>query len=137
MATNDHPNNVPGVPMRFPVWFENFQIKYLNPAMRPLAKYMPGITVIKHRGRTSGKQYETVVSAYRKGDTVAIMLGHGKTNWVKNVLASGEADIRLGRHNLHLVNPRIVPAGSDDPSLPRIVRTSTKTGVGAFAADIA
>jgi deazaflavin-dependent oxidoreductase (nitroreductase family) len=137
MATKDHPNNAPGVPMRFPVWFENFQIKYLNPAIRPMAKYLPGMSVIKHRGRTSGKQYETVVSAYRKGDTLAILLAHGKTNWVKNILAAGEADIRLGRHDLHLVNPRLVTAGTDDPSLPGIARTSVKRGVGAFVADVA
>jgi deazaflavin-dependent oxidoreductase (nitroreductase family) len=137
MSTKDHPNNAPGVPMRFPVWFENFQIKYMNPVIRPLTKFMPGVSVIKHRGRTSGTVYETPVSAYRKGNTLAILLGHGKTNWVKNILAAGEADIRLGRRDLHLVNPRVVPAGTDDPSLPGVARTGVKRGVGAFVADIA
>lgn len=133
----DHPNNAPGVPMRFPVWFENFQIRYINPVAVPLARFMPGITVIRHRGRKSGQQFETPVSAYRKGDTVAIMLGHGKTNWVKNILAAGEADIRLGRRDVHLVNPRIVPAGGDDPALPRIARLAARRGVGVFVADVA
>jgi len=137
MSTKDHPNNAPGVPMRFPVWFEKFQIKYFNPAVKPLAKYMPGMSVIKHRGRTSGKEYETVVSAYRKGDTLAILLAHGKTNWVKNILAAGEAHIQHKRQDLHLINPRLVPAGSDDPSLPGIARKGVKRGVGAFVADIA
>ena len=63
----------------------------------------------------------------------AILLAHGKTNWVKNILAAGEADIRLGRHNLHLVNPRVVPAGTDDPSLPGIARNGVKRGVGGLA----
>ncbi|WP_313674498.1 nitroreductase family deazaflavin-dependent oxidoreductase [Mycolicibacterium sp.] len=133
----DHPNNAPGVPMRFPVWFENFQIRYINPIAVPLARVMPGITIIRHRGRKSGRQFETPVSAYRKGDTVAIMLGHGKTNWVKNILAAGEADIRLGRRDVHLVNPRIVPAGGDDPSLPRIARMAARRGVGVFVAHVA
>jgi deazaflavin-dependent oxidoreductase (nitroreductase family) len=133
----DHPNNAPGVPMRFPVWFENFQIRYINPIAVPLACVMPGITIIRHRGRKSGRQFETPVSAYRKGDTVAIMLGHGKTNWVKNILAAGEADIRLGRRDVHLVNPRIVPAGGDDPSLPRIARMAARRGVGVFVAHVA
>ncbi|AKK30515.1 nitroreductase family deazaflavin-dependent oxidoreductase [Mycobacterium sp. EPa45] len=137
MATNAHPNNAPGVPMRFPVWFEKFQIKYFNPAVKPLAKYMPGMSVISHRGRTSGKEYETVVSAYRKGDTLAILLAHGKTNWVKNILAAGEAHIEHKRENLHLINPRVVPAGTDDPSLPGIARNGVKRGIGAFVADIA
>jgi len=137
MRTQDHPNNAPGVPMKFPVWFENFQIKYINPVAVPIARFTPGITVIKHRGRTSGRALETAVSAYRKGHTVAIMLAHGKTNWVKNVLAAGEADLRLGAHDIHLVNPRIVEAGTDDPSLPFMARLAAKRGVGVFVADVA
>ena len=137
MRTQDHPNNSPGVPMRFPVWFENFQIKYINPVAVPIARFTPGITVIKHRGRKSCRALETAVSAYRKGHTVAIMLAHGKTNWVKNVLAAGEADIRLGGRDVHLVNPRIVEAGTDEPSLPFMARIAARRGVGVFVADVA
>jgi len=136
MSTKDHPNNAPGVPMRFPVWFENLQIKYMNPAMRRLARYLPTMAVVKHRGRKSGTQYETPVSAFRKGNVLAIMLGHGKTNWAKNVLAAGEADVHLFRKDVHIVNPRVLPAGTDDPSLPRIARVGARQ-VGVFVADIA
>jgi deazaflavin-dependent oxidoreductase (nitroreductase family) len=137
VTSRNHPNDVTGVPMRFPVWFENFQIKYINPVAVPIARFTPGITVIKHRGRKSGRALETAVSAYRKGHTVAIMLAHGKTNWVKNVLAAGEADIRLGRRDVHLVNPRIVEAGTDDRSLPWMARQAARRGVGVFVADVA
>ena len=137
MRAQDHPNNSPGVPMKFPPWLENFQIKYINPVAVPLARVMPGITAIRHRGRTSGKSYETAISAYRKGNTVAIMLAHGKTNWVKNILAAGEADLTLGGRDVHLVNPRIVAAGTDDASLPRMARIAARRGVGVFVADIA
>jgi len=89
MTTKDHPNNTPDVPMKVPVWAENFQIKYLNPIISPLAKHLPGMAIIKHRGRSSGAAYETVVTPYRKGDTIVILLIHGKTNWVKNILAAG------------------------------------------------
>lgn len=137
MSTKDHPNNVPGVPMKFPVWLENFQIKYVNPMMRPVAKHLPGFAVIQHRGRKSGVVYETVVSAYRRDKVLAILLAHGKTNWVKNIVAAGEADIHVGGRDLHLVNPRILPAGTDDPLLPRIARAGARRGVGVFVADIA
>ena len=123
--------------MKFPVWLENFQIRYINPLAVPIARFMPGITVISHRGRKSGRRFETAVSAYRKGGTVAIMLAHGKTNWVKNILAAGEADIRLRGRDEHLVNPRIVAAGTDDPTLPRMARMAARRGVGVFVADIA
>ena len=137
MSAKNHPNDAPGVPMRFPVWLENFQIKYINPVAVPLARVVPGITVIKHRGRKSGRPLETAVSAYRKGGTVAIMLAHGKTNWVKNILAAGEADIRLGRREIHLVNPRIIPAGTQDSQLPLMARIAARRGIGVFVADIA
>jgi deazaflavin-dependent oxidoreductase (nitroreductase family) len=136
MSAKDHPNHAPGVPMKFPPAVERFQIKYINPVIRPVAKYLPGFAIIKHRGRTSGKPYETVVNGFRKGNVFAVALAHGKTNWVKNVLAAGEADAHLFRKDVHLVNPRVLPAGTDDPSLPRIARR-TGRGVGLFVADIA
>jgi deazaflavin-dependent oxidoreductase (nitroreductase family) len=136
MSTKDHPNNAPGVPMVFPVWVENFQVKYFNPMIKPFARYLPGMATIKHRGRKSGKAYETIVTAYRKGNLVAIALGHGKTDWVKNVLAAGEADLHLIRRDVHLVNPRIVPAGGEAEGLPLMARLQASK-VGTFVADIA
>jgi deazaflavin-dependent oxidoreductase (nitroreductase family) len=136
MSAKDHPNNAPGVPMVFPPVVERLQIKYMNPVVKKIARFLPGTAVIKHRGRTSGKGYETVVTPYRKGDVLAVALAHGKTNWVKNVLAAGEADVRIGGRELHVVNPRVVPAGTDDPTLPRMARMQARR-VGVFVADIA
>lgn len=137
MKASDHPNNAPGVPMRFPPWFESFQITYINPVALRIARVTPGITVITHRGRKTGRRLQTAVSAYRRGDTVAIMLAHGKTNWVKNILAAGEADILLRGRQVHLTNPRIVEAGSNDPTLPWVARLAARRGVGVFVADVA
>ncbi|MDH6246210.1 nitroreductase family deazaflavin-dependent oxidoreductase [Mycobacterium sp. OTB74] len=134
-SRENHPNNAPGVPMVFPVWFENLQIKYINPALKPLSKRLPGFTVIKHRGRTSGTPYETIVTSYRKGNTLAILLAHGKTNWVKNVLAAGEADVHLFRGDVKITNPRVLPKGTVDASLPRIAQIGAKSQ-GVFVADI-
>lgn len=136
MPAQDHPNNAPGVPMRFPPLIERLQIKYMNPVVGKVARYLPSFATVKHTGRTSGKPYETVVNAYRKGNVMAVMLLHGKTNWVKNVLAAGEADVRLFRHDVHIVNPRVLPAGTDDPALPWIARRGARQS-GVFVADIA
>jgi deazaflavin-dependent oxidoreductase (nitroreductase family) len=135
-SRKDHPNNAPGVPMVFPVWFENFQVKYANRMIKPVARFLPGMSTIKHRGRTSGKPYETVVTAYRKGNTVAIALAHGKTDWVKNVLAAGEADLHVARKDVHLINPRVLPAGSGAEGLPFMARVQANR-VAIFVADIA
>jgi deazaflavin-dependent oxidoreductase (nitroreductase family) len=136
MSRKDHPNNAPGIPMLFPVWFEKLQIKYLNRLTRPFVRFLPGFGVIKHRGRTSGKPYETIVTAYRKDNTIAIALAHGKTNWVKNVLAAGEAELHSSREDLHLINPRVLPAGSDGAGLPQLAKRQVGR-VGVFVADIA
>lgn len=131
----NHPNNVPGVPLLFPPWLERIQVKYMNPVVAPVARHLPSFGVIKHRGRASGKNYETVVSPLRKGDVIAIALVHGKTDWAKNVLAAGEADLHLGRRDVHLVRPRVVPAGGDTAGLPGVARLFGRR-VGVFVADI-
>lgn len=138
MSAVDRPDSAPDFPRIFPPWFDRFQVKYLNPALKPLARYLPGTAMIKHRGRKSGKPYETIITAYRKGDVVAIALGHGKTDWVKNVLAAGEADLRFIRRTVHLTNPRILPAGSRGPEvagLPRLARLQLNR-VAVLVADI-
>ncbi|CAM2830964.1 nitroreductase [Mycobacterium intermedium] len=135
-AKDQHPNNAPGIPMVYPVWFENIQVKYLNPALKPIVRYLPGTATIEHRGRKSGKPYKTIVSTFRKGNTLAIALGHGKTDWVKNVLAAGEADVHYTRRSIHLTNPRILPAGSEGAGLPWPARVQLRK-MAVFVADIA
>jgi deazaflavin-dependent oxidoreductase (nitroreductase family) len=135
MSAKDHPNNAPGVPMVFPPWFERFQIKYINPALKPIARYLPGTATIEHHGRKSGKTYKTIVTAYRKGNVLAIALAHGKTDWVKNVLAAGEADVHFTRRDVHITNTRILPAGSDGADLPRLARMQVRR-MGVFVGDI-
>lgn len=139
MSQKDHPNNAPGIPMLFPPWLEKFQIKYINPALKPIARYLPGTATIKHRGRTSGKPYETLVTAYRKDHVLAIAMGHGKTDWAKNVLAAGEADVQFTREQVHITNPRILTAGSDGPDaqgLPWLVRAQLRR-VAVLVSDVA
>ncbi|MGV0625858.1 nitroreductase family deazaflavin-dependent oxidoreductase [Mycolicibacter minnesotensis] len=136
MAVDKSAGDPSTLPAIFPAWLDRIQIKYFNPVVKPLSRYLPGASVIRHRGRKSGKPYETVVTTYRKGDMLAIALGHGKTDWVKNVVAAGEADVRLFRRELHLKNPRILPAGSGDRSLPAALRLQNRK-VAVLVTDIA
>lgn len=135
MAVDKGADNTSKLPVVFPPWLDRLQIKYMNPVVKPLSRFLPGASLIKHRGRKSGKPYETPVTTYRKGDVLAIALGHGKADWVRNVLAAGEADVRLFRREVHLTNPRILPAGSDDKSLPFAVRVQNRK-VAVLVADV-
>ena len=114
------------LPRMFPEWLDRIQIKYFNPIVKPLAGRMPGLSVIKHRGRTSGRAYETIVTAYRNDSQLAIVLGHGKTDWAKNVLAAGEADVTMSGDEVHIVNPRIAPSAAKPARSPSSSRTSSR-----------
>lgn len=126
MPVKDHPNNAPGMPMLFPAWIDRLQMKYINPVARRFARFLPTFAVIYHRGRKSGRPYETVVQAYRKSNVLAILLGHGQTDWVRNVLAAGEAHVRRSNHDLHITEPRVVPMGSRAEGLPWIARLGSR-----------
>jgi len=67
---------------------------------------------------------------------LAIALAHGKTDWVKNVLAAGQADLRFTRRQVHIINPRILPAGSEGEGLPWLVRLQLRR-MAVFVSDIA
>jgi hypothetical protein len=76
------------------------------------------------------------VNAYRKRNVLAILMGHGNADWVKNVVAAGEADVRLFGRDLHVTNARVVPAGADAEGLPWIARLGGRR-VGVLVAEIA
>lgn len=134
MAADHNPHVDPNVPVLFPRWLDRLQIRYMNPVVKRVARFTPGASVIKHRGRKSGKRYETPVTTYRKGNQLAIALGHGKADWVKNVLAAGQADIQLFRSQIHIENPRILPVGAGT-DLPWAVRLQNRR-VAVLIADI-
>ncbi|EHI14623.1 nitroreductase family deazaflavin-dependent oxidoreductase [Mycolicibacterium thermoresistibile] len=124
------------LPRMFPPWLDRIQIRYFNPVIKPFAGRLPGLSLLRHRGRRSGRDYETVVTTYRRGNELAIVLGHGKTDWVKNVLAAGEADVVVRGREWHVVNPRIVPPGGEVAALPGFARLQAKNSA-VFVADIA
>jgi deazaflavin-dependent oxidoreductase (nitroreductase family) len=111
VPTKYHPKSGPGVPYIFPDWLDRLQAKFETPVIRRFRRF-PTFAIVEHRGRKSGRHYETVVRAYCKGPVLVVLLGHGKTDWAKNVLAAGEAEVRLFRDDVHIVNPRIVPVGA-------------------------
>ena len=66
--------------------------------------------VVEHRGRTSGRTYETPVVAARTDTGFVIALPYGPTtDWLKNVMAVGGTILRVGGEAVILDNPRLVP----------------------------
>ncbi|MFX0580929.1 nitroreductase family deazaflavin-dependent oxidoreductase [Nocardia nepalensis] len=79
-----------------------------NRLVRPLAGRAPGLGLLTHTGRKSGKSYHTPVLVLRDGNRVVVPLPYGDTaDWVRNVLAAGTAVIRYRGSTLLLSGPRV------------------------------
>src|SRR4051794_5739534 len=110
-------------PMPLPRRLAKFNRVVTNRVVGPLARYLPGFAVVSHVGRRSGRTYRTPVNLFRRGDDYVIALTYGAgSQWVRNVLAAGGADIETRGRRLHLVDPKVVrdPARSFVPELVRI-----------------
>ena len=99
-----------------------FATHVLNRFTRLFVHRLPGFAIINHRGRKSGKTYRTPMNVFRRGDSYLFALTYSSdVHWVKNVLAAGEADLRIGDRTIHLVEPVVFV----DPSrrlMPQPVR---------------
>jgi hypothetical protein len=88
-----------------------FTRAFVNPRMLKTAG-TPGASasVIRHRGRTTGRLYSTPVAAEPTEDGFVIALPYGTTsNWVKNVLASGSATIVDEGVTYRVDRPELLP----------------------------
>ena len=101
--------------------------------MLPLARRAPGFGVVVHRGRRSGREYETPVNVFRHGDHVTIALTYGReSEWVRNVLAAGGCRLEMRGRELALTEPRLVRDESRR-SVPAPVRVPLRLlGVADF-----
>ena len=84
--------------------------RVLNPAIRRLAgRRHPALARLEHRGRRSGREYVTPVSAHLTGDTFLVPLTFGdRSDWCRNVLEAGGCSIRWRGRDHRAVNPRVV-----------------------------
>ena len=80
----------------------------LNKVTRRVAPWMPGLGVVVHRGRRSGRVYQTPVNVFAVPGGYILALTYGPdTDWVKNVLAAGGCELRTGGRVVRLTAPRL------------------------------
>lgn len=80
----------------------------LNRVTRHIAPWMPGFGVVIHRGRRSGRLYQTPVNVFAAEDGYVLALTYGPdTDWVKNVLAAGGCELRTRGRVIRLDSPRL------------------------------
>jgi deazaflavin-dependent oxidoreductase (nitroreductase family) len=80
-------------------------------------------SVIRHQGRTTGGSYETPVWAVPTEDGFVIAIVYGsRTDWLRNVLASGAAAIVHEGNTFAVDQPEVVPMESARAYFPRRIR---------------
>jgi deazaflavin-dependent oxidoreductase (nitroreductase family) len=90
-------------------------LRRLTQATRPLALRSAGTvksnnSIVHHIGRKSGRNYQTPVVAAEHGDDILIALPYGhRTDWMKNVVASGKASVVTRGQSVEVDQPRVVP----------------------------
>ena len=99
-------------------------IRRMGRASKPLVLRSAGTpgayaSVVRHVGRTSGRDYETPVVAVPTDEGFVIALPYGTTtDWLRNVLAAGSAVI-VHEGDTHSVDrPEIVPRAVGNPHFP-------------------
>ena len=80
----------------------------LNRVTKHIAPWMPGLGVVVHRGRRSGRVYQTPVNVFTAGDGYVIALTYGPgSDWVRNVLAEGGCELRTRGRVIAVTSPRV------------------------------
>ena len=84
--------------MPLPRWLARANKAGLNRVARKIAPRLPFLAVVVHRGRRSGRRYETPVMVFRTptGFIIALTYGPQRTDWVRNVVAAGGCELRTG-----------------------------------------
>ncbi len=95
--------------MQLPQWLARFNRYVTNPVQRLWAGFAPGMGILEHVGRKSGKPYRTPLNVFPTEDGVAILLTYGPDrDWLKNITATGHAQMKRMGKTIGVADPRIM-----------------------------
>jgi deazaflavin-dependent oxidoreductase (nitroreductase family) len=91
--------------------------------LRISGRWFHAYSIVVHTGRTSGRVYRNPVSAYPLGDGFVIPVLYGlDSQWVRNVLATGQLTVRTKGRDHALERAALVSASEALPAFPRPLR---------------
>lgn len=109
--------------MPIPKAVARFNRYVTNPIARRVAGWAPMFAILQHRGRRSGKLYNTPVNIFEVDDGFVIALTYGSdVDWVKNLLAAGEAEIRHRSRLIPIAQPEFMSTQKGMNDVPWPVR---------------
>ena len=101
-----------------------FAKRFANPGALKTAG-QPGrpTGIVHHVGRTSGTAYATPVDIMVLGDAFVVALPYGtRSQWVRNVLAAGTAELTIDGTTWTADHPELVPTDLVQDAFPRVDR---------------
>ena len=109
--------------MPAPRWLARFNLHVTNHVLGPFARHLPGMGVVIHTGRSSGRRYTTPVMIFDHGSKIVVALTYGReSEWVRNVLARGGCHLETQGRILRLADPHIIH-DKDRQLVPALHRT--------------
>jgi deazaflavin-dependent oxidoreductase (nitroreductase family) len=103
--------------------FARFNRKVANPVMRLVAGWLPPFAIVSHRGRVTGRDYATPVWAFGTRDGLVFALLYGaNSDWARNVLAAGRAQVTRFGTAREYAQPRVVGGEEGLRLVPAVVR---------------
>ena len=101
--------------MPMPLWWGQINKRVFNPRALRSGKWQ----AIHHVGRSSGQPYRTPVEALPVDDGYVVTLVYGqRSDWVRNVLAAGSAQLEIDGETVDVSDPQIVGADEAFGRLP-------------------
>ena len=97
-----------GLVLRPIVWMSK---KVMNP-MQMRSAGTPGAyaSIVRHRGRMSGTEYQTPIGVVADGESFLVALPYGsQTQWLRNVLAAGSALLVHEGFTYQVDRPELIP----------------------------
>ena len=77
-------------------------------------------SIVQHKGRRSGRAYQTPVLASYVDEMIIIPLSYGeKVDWLRNVLAQGGCEIVRKKKKINATNPEVIDSSVAYEVLPK------------------
>jgi hypothetical protein len=90
------------------IWFTKHGINKVG--LKTAGRAGSTTSIIRHRGRVSGNRFDTPVDALPTDDGFLISLPYGlRSNWLRNVLASGSAELVHDGETWLVDEPAMIP----------------------------
>ncbi len=86
------------------------------------------LSVLKHVGRKSGREYTTYLSAYPLSVGFVLTLAYPHMDWCSNILASGKCTLTLKGQEYELERPELIPMSEAWAAYPPITKLFALAG---------